>query len=208
VRLVRASAPQPDRAGPDLLDGTGGPQVRGPRGLTRPDPANLARMDGSPDVIALLNEQLTAELTAINQYFLHAKMQEHWGYVRLATWTRRESIEEMEHAELLTNRILMLGGLPNYQRLLPLEVGQTVEEQLKADLALEYGVLPTLRSAATTCRGGGDIVSALLFEKILTAEEEHVDHLETELHLLTQLGTPLYLAQLRGEPGSGTPEPV
>jgi bacterioferritin len=165
-------------------------------------------MDGSPEVIALLNEQLTAELTAINQYFLHAKMQEHWGYVRLAAWTRKESVEEMQHAETLTNRILMLGGLPNYQRLSPLEIGQSVEEQLRADLALEYGVLPTLRAAATTCRGGGDIVSALVFEQILASEEEHVDHLETELHLLEQLGTQLYLAQLRGEPGSGTPEPV
>jgi bacterioferritin len=165
-------------------------------------------MDGSAEVIALLNEQLTAELTAINQYFLHAKMQEHWGYVRLAAWTRRESIEEMEHAESLTNRILMLGGLPNYQRLSPLNVGTTVEEQLRADLALEYDVLTPLRASAGTCRAGGDIVTALLFEEILRAEEEHVDHLETELHLLEQLGTPLYLAQLRGEPGSGTPGPT
>jgi bacterioferritin len=161
-------------------------------------------MDGSPEVIALLNEQLTAELTAINQYFLHAKMQEHWGFTRLAAWTRKESIEEMEHAESLTNRILMLGGLPNYQRLLPLNVGETVEQQLRSDLALEYDVLPKLRDAATTCRGGGDIVSALLFEAILASEEEHVDHLETELHLLEQVGTQLYLAQLRGDPGSGT----
>ncbi len=161
-------------------------------------------MDGSTEVIALLNDQLTAELTAINQYFLHAKMQEHWGYTRLAAWTRRESLEEMAHAELLTNRILMLGGLPNYQRLLPLNVGQNVDEQLRADLASEYEVLPQLRSAATTCRTGEDIVSALLFEEILRAEEQHVDHLETELHLAEQLGPQLYLAQLRGEPGSGT----
>ncbi|HEX7355156.1 MAG TPA: bacterioferritin [Mycobacteriales bacterium] len=165
-------------------------------------------MDGSPEVIALLNEQLTAELTAINQYFLHAKMQEHWGFVRLAAWTRRESIEEMEHAESITNRILMLGGLPNYQRLSPINVGETVPQQLRADLTLEYDVLPRLRSSATTCRTGGDIVSALLFESILRSEEEHVDHLETELHLLEALGEPLYLAQLRGDPGSGTPEPA
>lgn len=163
-------------------------------------------MDGSSEVIGLLNDQLSAELTAINQYFLHAKMQEHWGLLRLAAWTRRESVEEMQHAEAVTNRILLLGGLPNYQRLSPVTVGQTVEEQLRADLALEYDVLTPLRSSAATCRGGGDIVTALLFERILVAEEEHVDHLETELHLLEQLGTPVYLAQLRGAPGGGTPQ--
>ena len=159
-------------------------------------------MDGSPEVIALLNEQLTAELTAINQYFLHAKMQEHWGYGLLAAWMRRESIEEMEHAESITNRILVLGGLPNYQRLSPLSVGETVEQQLRADLALEYEVLPRLRSSAATCRTGGDIVSALLFEQILRAEEEHVDQLETELHLYETLGAQHYLARLRADPGS------
>ena len=165
-------------------------------------------MDGSPEVIALLNDHLTAELSAINQYFLHAKMQEHWGFTRLAAWTRAESMDEMHHAEALTNRILMLGGLPNYQRLLPLNIGETVEQQLRADLALEYDVLPRLRESITTCRGGGDIVTALMFEEILRSEEEHVDLLETELHLLEQVGTPLYLAQLRGEPGSGTPDPA
>lgn len=163
-------------------------------------------MDGSSEVIGLLNDQLTAALTAINQYFLHAKMQEHWGYVHLAAWTRRESLVAREHAEAVTTRILLLGGLPNYQRLSPIKVGQTVEEQLRADLALEYDVLTPLRSSAATCRGGGDIATALLFERILVAEEQHVDHLETEMHLLEQLGTPLYLAQLRGAPGRTAPE--
>jgi len=158
-------------------------------------------MQGNSDVIELLNAQLTAELTAINQYFLHAKMQEHWGYTRLAQWTRAESIDEMHHAESLTNRILTLEGLPNYQRILPINVGENVPEQLRADLKLEYDGLPRLRESVTTARAAGDAVSAMIFEEILKSEEDHIDKVETELAMLETLGEQLYLAQLRGDPG-------
>src|SRR3954454_7799978 len=129
-------------------------------------------MIGDPDVIALLNEQLTSELTAINQYFLHAKMQQNWGYTELAEKTRRESIEEMVHAEEVTDRILFLEGLPNYQRLLPLRIGQTVREQFQADLSVELEVVQRLRPGIIMCREKGDATSANLFEKILANEEE------------------------------------
>lgn len=102
-------------------------------------------MEGDADIIAALNAQLTAELTAINQYFLHAKMQENWGYTRLAKHTREESIDEMRHAEVLTDRILFLDGLPNYQRLNPLRIGQNVPEQLRSDLAVEMEAVDRLR---------------------------------------------------------------
>ena len=158
-------------------------------------------MQGHPEVVELLNAQLTAELTAINQYFLHAKMQEHWGLTRIASWTRAESIDEMHHAETLTNRILMLEGLPNYRRLLPIRVGENIGEQLRADLALEYDGLPRLRESVITSRAHGDAVSAHIFEEILASEEDHIDRIETELALLEKIGEPLYLAHLRGDPG-------
>jgi bacterioferritin len=158
-------------------------------------------MQGNPEVLELLNAQLTAELTAINQYFLHGKMQAHWGLARIAKWTREESMDEMRHAESLTNRILLLDGLPNYQRLSPLRIGENIGEQLRSDLALEYDGLQRLRDSVVICRGHGDAVSAVLFEEILESEETHIDQLETELSLLEQLGEPLYLAHLRGEPG-------
>jgi bacterioferritin len=150
-------------------------------------------MEGDTDVINLLNEQLTAELTAINQYFLHAKMQEHWGFTALAEHTRAESFDEMRHAEVLTDRILMLGALPNYQRLFPLRVGQTVPEQLRADLAVETDAIGRLRPGIELMRERGDVTSARIFERILEDEEEHVDYLETELELLDKLGEQLYL---------------
>jgi bacterioferritin len=159
-------------------------------------------VQGNAEVLDLLNAQLTRELTAINQYFLHAKMQEHWGYSRLAQWTKDESIDEMRHAEKLTNRILMLDGLPNYQRIAPLRIGENVPEQLRSDLALEYDGLSGLRESVMTCRAHGDAVSAVLFEEILGSEEDHIDQLETELSMLATLGEPLYLAQLRGDPAS------
>ncbi len=150
-------------------------------------------MEGDIDVINLLNEQLTAELTAINQYFLHAKMQEHWGFTGLAKHTRSESFDEMRHAELLTDRILFLEALPNYQRLDPLRIGQTVPEQLRADMAVEMDAIARLRGGIELMRSRGDVTSARIFEKILEDEEEHVDYLETELDLLEKLGEPLYL---------------
>lgn len=152
-------------------------------------------MQGDPEVIALLNEQLTAELTAINQYFLHAKMQHHWGYTKLAEHTRAESLDEMRHAEILTDRILLLEGLPNYQRLGTLGVGQTVPEQLTSDLAIERETVDRLRPGIARMRQAGDITSARLFESILDDEEDHVDYLETELDLIEKLGEPLYLAR-------------
>lgn len=159
-------------------------------------------MQGDREIIALLNEQLTAELTAINQYFLHAKMQEHWGYTKLASYTRRESIDEMKHAERLTDRILFLEGLPNYQKLNTLHIGQTVKEQLQADLDLELGVVERLRSGIALMRERGDITSANIFEDILADEEQHIDYLETELSLIETLGEPLYLQRYVGDPSA------
>lgn len=158
-------------------------------------------MQGDPEVLALLNEQLTSELTAINQYFLHAKMQADWGYAELAAHTRKESIEEMVHAEEITERILFLGGLPNYQRLGTLAIGQTVPEQLQADLAIELAVVERLRPGVIMCRAKGDHTSATLLERILGNEEEHIDYLETQLGLIEALGEPLYLSQLLGAHG-------
>jgi len=151
-------------------------------------------MQGDARVIELLNEQLTSELTAINQYFLHAKMQENWGYTKLAAHTRAESIEEMTHAERLTDRILFLEGLPNYQRLLALRVGQTVREQFESDMAIEIEVIDRLRPAIAYCDEVGDHTSKRLFEEILADEEHHIDYLETQLALMDHLGEQLYLA--------------
>ncbi len=157
-------------------------------------------MEGDKEIIALLNEQLTAELTAINQYFLHAKMQENWGYTKLAKHTRYESIDEMKHAELLTDRILFLEGLPNYQKLNTLRIGQTVPEQLRADLAVEMEVVHRIRPAIELMRSRGDITSARIFETILEDEEKHVDYLETELELVDKLGEQLYLQRYTDTP--------
>jgi bacterioferritin len=152
-------------------------------------------MEGDREVLALLNEQLTSELTAINQYFLHAKMQQNWGYTRLAKRTRDESMDEMRHAEILTDRLLFLDALPNYQRLNPLRIGQSVPEQLRADLSLELEVINRLRPGIELMRSKGDITSARIFERILEDEEHHIDYLETELDLIEKLGEPLYLSR-------------
>jgi bacterioferritin len=157
-------------------------------------------MRGDDEVLALLNEQLTSELTAINQYFLHFKMQANWGFTKLAERTRSESLDEMRHAERITDRILFLEGLPNYQKLLPLRIGQTVREQFEADLAVEMEVVERLRPGITMCREKGDITTANLFERILADEEEHIDYLETNLELIGKLGEQLYLSQLVERP--------
>ncbi|MCW2941437.1 MAG: bfr [Actinomycetia bacterium] len=162
----------------------------------------MGAMDGDKDIIALLNEQLTAELTAINQYFLHAKMQEHWGYTKLAAYTRHESFDEMKHAEVLTDRILFLEGLPNYQRLNPLRIGQSVPEQLRSDLAVEMEAVDRLRPGIELMRSRGDITSARIFEEILADEETHVDYLETELDLIDTLGEQLYLQRFAEPPSA------
>ena len=152
-------------------------------------------MQGDPRVLELLNQQLTGELTAINQYFLHAKMQENWGYLRLAAHTREESIEEMRHAETLTERILFLEGLPNFSRLSPLRIGQTVSEQFRADMAVEADAVTILRAGIVLGREVGDVTSANLFETILADEERHIDWLETQLAMIESIGEAHYLAQ-------------
>jgi bacterioferritin len=157
-------------------------------------------MRGDKRVLEFLNEQLSAELTAINQYFLHAKMQENFGWLKLARHTRAESIDEMRHAEILTDRILFLDGLPNYQRLFPLRVGQTITEMLQADMAVEVEAIDRLRRGAEYMRSVSDITSAKLFEAILADEEGHIDYLETQLRLVETLGEQLYLAQLVEQP--------
>ena len=157
-------------------------------------------MQGDPDVLKLLNEQLTSELTAINQYFLHSKMQDNWGFTELAEHTRAESFEEMRHAETITDRILLLDGLPNYQRLFSLRVGQTLREQFEADLAIEYEVVARLKPGIIMCREKQDATSARILETILADEEGHIDYLETQLELMEKLGDALYAAQCVSRP--------
>ena len=157
-------------------------------------------MQGDKDVIAILNEQLTAELTAINQYWLHYKLQENNGWVKLAKHTRHESIEEMGHADKLAERIIFLEGLPNFQRLSPLRIGQTVTEMFECDMKVEVEAVERLRRGIKLMRERDDVTSANLFEEILSNEEEHIDYLETQLDLVRQLGEPLYLAQLVQQP--------
>jgi bacterioferritin len=157
-------------------------------------------MQGDAEVIELLNDLLTGELTAINQYFLHARMQKNWGYNALAEHTYKESIEEMRHAEQLTDRILFLEGVPNLQRLRPIGIGETVKEQFESDLSVEHDALARLRPGIAMCRTKGDVASANLLEAILGNEEEHIDWLETQLALITSLGEPLYLAGLVDSP--------
>jgi bacterioferritin len=159
-------------------------------------------MHGDPDVLRLLNEQLTSELTTINQYFLHSKMQQFWGFTELAATTRGESIEEMHHAEWLTDRILLLDGLPNYQRLFSLRVGQTLREQFESDLAIEYDVVNRLKPGIVMCRAKEDSTSAVLLERIAADEEKHIDYLETQLELMDKLGEELYAAQCVSRPPS------
>ncbi len=156
-------------------------------------------MQGQAEIIELLNEVLTAELTAINQYFIHAKMQEHWGYEHLAKSTRDESIDEMKHAEKVIDRILYLDGTPNLQRLSPLRVGETAVEQLRLDLSLEAEAIPRLNRGIAAATAAGDNGTRELFETILVDEEEHADWLESQLSLVDQIGEQHYLAQqIRG----------
>jgi bacterioferritin len=159
-------------------------------------------VQGEKQTIEFLNEQLTAELTAINQYFLHAKMQENWGFTVLAAHTRAESIDEMRHAETLTERILFLEGLPNYQRLFPLRIGQTVREQFEADLQVEIDAVDRLRRGIEHMRKIGDVTSARIFEEILADEEHHIDYLETQLELLDKLGEQNYLQNVTEHPSA------
>jgi bacterioferritin len=152
-------------------------------------------MKGHDKVIDLLNEVLTGELTAVNQYFIHARMCENWGYERLWKKIRAESIDEMKHADRLIHRVLYLDGLPNVQRYHKINIGQTVPEQLQVDLALESAAIKLLNDGIELCRTLGDNGSRELLEDILEAEEEHTDWLEAQLELIQQLGAEHYLAQ-------------
>ena len=152
-------------------------------------------MRGNDQIIGLLNEVLKAELTAINQYFLHAKMCENWGYQRLADLNRQESIEEMRHAEILMQRILFLEGAPNMIELFPIRVGGNVQMQLENDLALELDAVPRLNQAIRLATEVGDNGSRELFKQILLDEEHHIDYLEGQLHVIEEIGLENYLAQ-------------
>jgi bacterioferritin len=152
-------------------------------------------MRGNETVLAFLNEALKAELTAINQYFLHSEMCENWGYKRLAAYGKKESIDEMKHAEALIERLLFLEGTPVMHELFPLHIGANVKAQLENDLALELDAVPRLNRAIKAATEAGDNGSRDLFEKILTDEEGHVDFLEAQLHVIAEVGLQNYLAE-------------
>jgi bacterioferritin len=156
-------------------------------------------MQGDPKVIEYLNDALKNELTAINQYFLHYRMLEHWGVQRLAKFEYEESIDEMKHADRLAERILFLDGLPNFQMLGRLRIGETVEEILKADLELEHDALPLLRDAIQHCEAVRDYVTRDLLRQILDSEEEHVDTLEKLFDQIKLMGIQNFV-QLQSKP--------
>jgi bacterioferritin len=150
-------------------------------------------MQGDRIVIQHLNAVLKNELTAINQYFLHARMLRHWGVTKLADYECKESVDEMKHADRLIDRILFLDGLPNLQDLNKLLIGETVAELLDCDLKLEQAAMPLLREAVAHCESVRDFVSRELFESILQGEEEHVDFLETQIGLIDKVGMENYI---------------
>ncbi|MEM6990058.1 MAG: bacterioferritin [Myxococcota bacterium] len=152
-------------------------------------------MKGSDKVIDCLNDVLTAELTAINQYFIHAKMLQNWGFNRLGKKVFAESIDEMKHSDTLIDRILFLEGVPNLQRYNKINVGETVLEQFELDLKLEYDAIERLRGYVKLCRDERDETSRDMLEHILASEEEHADWLETQIGLIKQLGDTAYLAE-------------
>lgn len=155
-------------------------------------------MRGDKQVIELLNKQLTNELTAINQYFLHARMTQHWGFERLGAKIYEESIGEMKHADKLINRILMLDGLPNLQALSKLHIGENVPEVLQADLALESAAHQHVKASIPVCEAAGDFVSRALFVEILDDTEEHIDWLEIQLELIDKVGLQNYQQSMIG----------
>jgi bacterioferritin len=150
---------------------------------------------GDPKVIAVLNQVLKAELTAINQYFLHAEMCENWGYEKLAKHTRAESIEEMQHAEKLMEHILYLDGAPNMTDYFKINIGQNVKAQIQNDLQVEYDAVKRLNDGIETCVKAGDNGSREILEGILRDEEQHIDWLEAQLHSISEMGIENYLAQ-------------
>ncbi len=155
-------------------------------------------MKGDTEVIAVLNDVLCAELTAVNQYFIHAKMCADWGYQELAAYSRAESIDEMRHAEIMIDRILFLEGVPNMQKYMKVNVGQTVPEQFKFDVELEYGATERLNRGIALCVEKGDNTTRQILDEILKEEEHHIDWLETQLHLIETIGVENYLAQKLG----------
>ena len=156
-------------------------------------------MKGNDEVIEMLNDVLCAELTGINQYFIHAMMCANWHYEKLAKHSREESLEEMKHAQEVIERILYLDGVPNMQRYMKVNVGQTIPEQHEFDLSLEKDAVTRLNRGVELARGKGDNGTRLLFERILRDEEEHIDWLEAQLLQIQAMGLPNYLAQQRGE---------
>ena len=156
-------------------------------------------MKGDKRVIELLNESLRNELTAVNQYWLHYRLLDHWGIARLADFERHESIDEMKHADELSERILFLDGFPNFQALGRLRVGETVEEVLRSDLELELEAVTQLKGAIAHSESVGDYVSRDLFAKILSNEEDHVDTLEKQFDMIERMGLPNYI-QLQSKP--------
>ena len=152
-------------------------------------------MKGDPKVIAFLNQVLKAELTAVNQYFLHAEMSENWGYDKLSGYIKKQSIGEMKHAESLIERILFLDGTPNMTDYFKINIGATVEEQFKNDLQVEYDAVKRLNDGIKLCVAQGDNASRDLAEQILNDEEEHVDWLEAQLHAISEMGIANYLAE-------------
>ncbi len=157
-------------------------------------------MKGDNKIIKLLNAQLTNELSAINQYFLHARMYKHWGFEKIAKKEYEESIGEMKHADKLIDRILMLDGLPNVQLLHKLMIGENTEEMLGCDLKLEVAAQKTVKEGIAACEASSDYVSRELFQHILDDTEEHIDWLETQLDLIGKVGIQNYLqTQMAGE---------
>ena len=157
-------------------------------------------MKGDKRIIETLNEVLTAELTAINQYFVHGEMCDSWGYDRLHGAIRKHSIGEMKHAEAVIERILFLEGIPNMSRLGKINIGESVPEQLRLDLALEMDAVPRLNKGIDTCRELEDNTTRHLLEEILNEEEEHIDWIESQLALIEQVGAQNYLAQQIRQP--------
>ncbi len=160
-------------------------------------------MKGDAKVIEYLNKAVRHELTAVNQYWLHYRLLDNWGYKDLAKQWRKESIEEMEHADKLIERILFLDGFPNLQVLDPLHIGQNVKEVLDCDLAAEMSARALYQEAATYCQSAKDYVTRDLFEKLMSDEEHHIDFLETQLDLVDKLGVQLYAQHHIGEMGEG-----
>lgn len=152
-------------------------------------------MKGNDEVINVLNEVLTSELTAINQYFIHSKMCDDWGFQKLAAKKREESIEEMKHADIIISRILFLEGVPNMQRYFPVKVGEDAIEQHRLDLQVEYDAVKRLNAGITLCRDKGDNGTRELLEMILQQEEEGIDWLEAQLNLVELVGRERYLTE-------------